>query len=50
MKQKKLTKKLVVKKETITNLSKEDQLAVRAGGTVWGRTCEGDSDGVGACG
>lgn len=49
MKQKKLTKKLLLKKETITDLTKEEMLALHAGGTVWGRTCEGDSDGLGAC-
>lgn len=49
MKQKQLTKKLVLKKETIINLTKEEQLSIRAGGTVQGRTCDYDSELVGAC-
>jgi hypothetical protein len=40
MKQKSFDKKLVVKKVTVTNLSKEEQVKVHGGGTVWGRTCE----------
>lgn len=49
MKQKKLNKRLVLNKETITNLTKEEQLSIRAGGTVQGRTCDRESEGVGAC-
>lgn len=40
MKQKKLNKKLVLKKVSISDLTKEEQLSVRAGGTVHGRTCD----------
>ena len=44
MKQKRFNKKLVIKKVTITNLTKEEQLSIRAGdeGTVHGRTCDSD--------
>ena len=48
MKQKRFNKKLVIKKVTITNLTKEEQLSIRAGdgGTVQGRTCD---SGLGMC-
>jgi hypothetical protein len=51
MKQKKINKKLVIKKVTISNLTNEEQLSIHGGtgattqsanceGTVWGRTCD----------
>jgi hypothetical protein len=44
MKQKRrFNKKLVIKKVTVTNLTKEEQLSIRAGeagGTIHGRTCD----------
>jgi len=45
MKQKRFNKKLVIKKTTVSNLTKENQLSVRGGdeGTVYGRTCDKDS-------
>jgi hypothetical protein len=47
MKQKRFNKKLVIKKVTISNLTKEDQLSIRGGtaGTVPGRTCDGTVQG-----
>ncbi len=45
MKQKRFNKKLVIKRITVTNLTKEEQLSIRAGeeGTLHGRTCEADT-------
>jgi hypothetical protein len=42
MKQKRFNKKLVIKKITISNLTKEEQLSIRGGddGTIHGRTCD----------
>jgi hypothetical protein len=44
MKPKKIDKKLVVKKVTITHLNIREQLMIRAGGTVWTRGCEASCD------
>jgi hypothetical protein len=53
MKQKRFNKKLVLKKVTVSNLTNEEQLSIRGGseepsqdpcgGTVQGRTCNGES-------
>ena len=47
MKQTRFNKKLVIKKVTISNLTKEDQSSIRGGddGTVQGRTCDGTVQG-----
>ncbi|MGD2089233.1 MAG: class I lanthipeptide [Candidatus Aminicenantes bacterium] len=45
MKQTRFNKKLVIKKVTISNLTKEQQLSVRGGGTLQGDTCEGTVQG-----
>jgi hypothetical protein len=47
MKQKRFDKKLVIKKVTVTNLTKVQQLSIRGGaaGTVEGRTCDGTVQG-----
>jgi hypothetical protein len=45
MKQKRFNKKLVIKKVTVTNLTNEEQLSIRGGGTVQGRTCDGTVQG-----
>jgi len=58
MKQKRFNKKLVIKKVTVSNLTKEDQLSIRGGtedtlespcgGTVQGRTCDDETQ-IAAC-
>jgi len=40
---KSLKKKLATNKITIAHLSEKEQIEIRGGGTVWGRTCEGDT-------
>lgn len=51
MKKKKLEKKLVVKKTTLTNLDHLEQYHIQAGGTVMGRTCDPEATdcGSGTC-
>ena len=44
MKPKKFDKKLVVKKVTISDLTKNEQTMIRAKGTVWTRGCEDKCD------
>ena len=46
MKKKSLKKKLAANKVTIADLSDKEQLEIRGGGTVWGRTCDADTEAV----
>ena len=57
MKQQRFSKKLIIKKVTISNLTKDEQLSIRGGeetieapcdGTVQGRTCDKNSE-LGPC-
>ncbi|GHU89113.1 hypothetical protein FACS1894155_05360 [Bacteroidia bacterium] len=43
------TKKLTLKKETITNLSESEQSFIRGGGDTWNLACLGSAIMMGAC-
>lgn len=44
-----VTKKLTLKKETITNLSESEQSFIRGGGDTWNLACLGSAIMMGAC-